>query len=134
MAKGKKKKNEKNRDNAKSTGAEMGKRLREISQNPLVADVVVATLVAAASALKDSKKARQLAANAGDELQKLGQEGADHGKALWQLALDVGRKTVEALAGDESPKRRKAKVQSSKKADSTKRPKTKTRSSKNPKK
>ena len=107
----------------------MGKRLREISQNPLVADVVVATLVAAASALKDSKKAHQLAANAGDELQKLGHEGADRGKALWQLALDVGRKTVEALAGDESPKRRKAKVQGSKKVDSTKRPKTKARSS-----
>jgi hypothetical protein len=135
VAKNKKKKNESKRDNAKSAGAKVSKRLREISRNPLVADVVVATLVSAASALRDSKKAHQLAANAGDELQKFAQEGAERGNALWQLALDVGRKTVAALSDGESPKkRRKAKAQSSKKAVATKRLKPKTRPSKNPKK
>jgi hypothetical protein len=133
VAKNKKKKNESKRDNAKSAGAKMSKRLREISQNPMVADVVAATLVSAASALRDSKKAHQLAANAGDGLQQLAQEGAERGNALWQLALDVGRKTVEALSGDDSPKkRRKAKAQGSKKAVTAKRPKPKTRPRKNP--
>ena len=111
MTKGKKKKNKgKKRDKDQSAGLfspKTMKRLQAISSNPLVADVVAATLVSAASALRDSKKAQQLAANAGNELEELAHRGAQSGNALWQLALDVGRKSLEALAGENGAKPRK---------------------------
>ena len=107
MAKDKKKKK---KVKAASSGAvKVTKRLREISQNPLLADIVAATLVGAAAALKDSKKAQRLAADAGKDLEDLTQKSAQRGNALWQLALDVGRQSLEALAGDDAPKARKAK-------------------------
>lgn len=104
MAKDKKKKKKgKKHDKDQSTGifsAKTAKRLQEISRNPLVADVVAATLIGAAAALKDSKNAHKLASNAGNELEDLAHRGAKSGNALWQLALDVGRKSLEALAGE----------------------------------
>jgi hypothetical protein len=101
VAKDKKKKKKDKKDDGKGVmSGKVGKRLREISENRLVAEVVAAALVGAASALKDSKKARQLAANAGDELEALASRGAKQGNALWQLALDVGQKSLEALTGD----------------------------------
>lgn len=101
VAKDKKKKKKDKKDDSKGVmSGKVGKRLREISENRLVAEVVAAALVGAASALKDSKKARQLAANAGDELEALAARGAKQGNALWQLALDVGQKSLEALTGD----------------------------------
>jgi len=133
VAKNKKKKKASKGDGARSAGTKVAKRLRAISANPMVADIVAATLVAAAAALKDSKKAQQLAAKAGDELQKLADEGAERGSALWKLALDVGRKSVEALAGEDSPKRAKAKAPKNKPV-ATKRPKSKTRTGKTPEK
>jgi phosphoribosyl-dephospho-CoA transferase len=80
------------------------KNLKALTQNPLVADVVAATLVAMASALKDSDKARRLANEAGDELNALAKKGAKQGNAMWDLALDVGRRTLETLAGEDSPR------------------------------
>jgi hypothetical protein len=77
------------------------KKLKTLSDNPIVADVVAAALVAMASALKDSDKARRLANNAGDQLTDLSKKSAKHGNAMWDLALDIGRRTVEALAGEE---------------------------------
>jgi hypothetical protein len=77
------------------------KRLKSLTENPLVADVVAAALVATAAALKDSKKARQLAAQAGDELNALAKEGAERGNAMWQLALDIGRRSLDSLVKDE---------------------------------
>jgi hypothetical protein len=77
------------------------KKLKRLSDNPIVADVVAAALVAMASALKDSDKARRLANDAGDQLTDLSKKNAKHGNAMWDLALDIGRRTVEALAGEE---------------------------------
>jgi hypothetical protein len=110
VAKDKKKKKKDKKDDSKGVmSGKVGKRLREISENRLVAEVVAAALVGAASALKDSKKARQLAANAGDELEALAARGAKQGNALWQLALDVGQKSLEALTGDAPSKSAKPK-------------------------
>lgn len=76
--------------------------LQALSKNPLVADVVAAALVSMAAALKDSDKARRLAQDAGDELSALSKKTAKDGSAMWDLALDIGRRTIETLAGDEA--------------------------------
>ena len=99
MAKDKKKKAGKK--GAKSdVAAKAAKRLKAITSNPLVADIVASALVGAAAALKDAKKARQLAAHAGDELETLAKAGAERGNAMWQLALDIGRRSLESLSSD----------------------------------
>lgn len=85
-------------------------RLKKLTENPLVADVVAAALVSTAAALKDSKTARRLAAQVGDELGDLAKEGADKGSALWQLAIEVGRRSLEALASEAAAAPRKAKA------------------------
>jgi hypothetical protein len=115
MAKGKKKKAGKK--TAKSdVAAKAAKRLKAMTSNPMVADIVASALVGAAAALKDAKKARQLAAHAGDELETLARQGAERGNAMWQLALDIGRRSLESLSSDsKAPKAktaRKAKVAS----------------------
>ena len=74
------------------------RKVKEWTENPVVAHVVAAALVATASALKDSKKAQRLAAEAGDELEKLSKKGAERGNALWQMALEIGRRSLEELA------------------------------------
>ena len=56
--------------------------------------------------MKDSRKAQRLAAEAGDELEKLSKKGAERGNAMWQLALEVGRRSLEELA-DSGKTRRK---------------------------
>ena len=119
VAKDKKKKKKKD-SSASDAAAKVTKRLRDISRNPLVADIVAATLVGAAAALKDSKKAQRLASDAGKDLEDLAQKSAQRGNVLWQLALDVGRQSLEALAGDEAPKARKAKPKPKPKAKAAK--------------
>jgi hypothetical protein len=71
------------------------RKVKEWTENPVVAHVVAAALVATASALKDSKKAQRLAAEAGDELEKLSKKGAERGNALWQMALEIGRRSLK---------------------------------------
>jgi hypothetical protein len=97
-----KKKKKKNKKKADGSIAAVGKGLKSISENPLVADVVAAALVATAAALKDSNKARQLASEAGDDLSKLSKKGAEQGNVMWQLALEIGQRTLETLAGEEA--------------------------------
>lgn len=80
--------------------AKAGATLKTLSKNPMVADVVAAALVATASALKDSKRARQLALDTGDELRKLAKKGSEDGSALWEMALQIGRRSLDALAND----------------------------------
>jgi hypothetical protein len=104
VAKDKKKKDGKK---AKANGGRLvspktAKSLKSLSQNPLVADVVAAALVSMAAALKDSDKARRLANDAGDQLNALSKKSAKQGNAMWDLALDVGRRTLETLAGEEA--------------------------------
>lgn len=81
--------------------------LKSLAQNPLVADVVAAALVATASALKDSDKARRLASEAGDELAKMSKAGSQRGNALWEMALQIGRRSIDALAAGDAPKPKK---------------------------
>ena len=83
------------------------RKVKEWTENPVVAHVVAAALVATASALKDSKKAQRLAAEAGDELEKLSKKGAERGSALWQMALEIGRRSLEELA-ESGPSRGKS--------------------------
>jgi len=97
-----KKKKDKKAKAGKASGAVLTK-LKAVGDNPLVADVVAAALVATAAALKDSNKARALASHASDELTKLSKSGASRGNAMWQLALDIGRRSLEAV-GETKPK------------------------------
>ena len=104
----KKKKNKKDKKPGKSGDGPV-KGLKKLAQNPLVADVVAAALVATASALKDSKRARALASEAGDDIAKLSKAGAERGNALWDMALQIGRRSLETLSGDAAPKRSRSK-------------------------
>ncbi|MEP7129775.1 MAG: hypothetical protein ABI770_01455 [Sphingomicrobium sp.] len=104
MAKDKKKKVAKD----KKSGNKSGGGFKALAKNPLAAEIVASALVATAAALRDSKKARQLAADAGDELSKLSVAGAKRGEALWEMALDIGRRSLEALSSD-TPLKAKAK-------------------------
>lgn len=109
MSKDKKKK--KDKKDKKSNRAALGKApkraaksLQALTHNPLVADVVAAALVSMAAALKDSDKARRLANDAGDQLNALSKKSAKQGGVMWDLALDIGRRTIDALAGEEAGK------------------------------
>ena len=123
MAKEKKKKKDKKAAKAGLSG-KAAKRLKTVSQNPLVADIVAAALVATASALKDTNKARRLASEAGDELAKLSKASAEKGNALWDMALQIGRRSLETLSADVAPKQSKS--------NAPKRPKSKAGSAKKP--
>lgn len=103
----KKKKDKKHKDSGLALGKapkKAAKGLQAITQNPLVADVVAAALISMAAALKDSDKARRIASDAGDELSQLSKKSAKQGSAMWDLALDIGRRTLEALSGEEAAK------------------------------
>jgi hypothetical protein len=118
-------KKKKKKDKKNSAASPIGG-LKSLSQNPLVADVVAAALVATAAAIKDSNKARKLAEVAGDEIEALAKEGAERGNAMWQLALDVGRRALETYAGDSVKPRSsasRAKARASRPAKASKSPK-----------
>lgn len=111
MSKDKKKKNNKKDKKAGNGSAirkvpkKAAKSLQALTENPLVADVVAAALVSMAAALRDSDKARRLANDAGDQLNALSKKSARQGNAMWDLALDVGRRTLETLAGEEAARK-----------------------------
>lgn len=111
VAKDKKKKK---KDKGAGLAAKAGKGLKAMRKNPLVADVVAAALVATVAALKNPKKAQQLAMNAGDELTKLSKAGAKQGSALWEMALQIGRESLEALSNDSPVEATKAKPETRK--------------------
>jgi len=77
---------------------------KKIAQNPMATEVVAATLVAAAAALRDPKKAKALALSAADDLKKAARSGVDGG-ALWQLALDVARKSIDEIGKESGGKK-----------------------------
>ena len=91
-------------------------RATKLAANPAVTEVVAATLVAAAAALRDPKKARALASEAATELGEAARKGAQGG-ALWQLALDVAQRSVDTLrpSAKATKKKKKAKSASKKK-------------------
>ena len=91
---------------AAKTPRKAAKKLQVLSENPLVADVVAAALVSMAAALKDSDKARRLASDAGDQLNALSKNTAKRGNAMWDLALDIGRQALDALASEEKSRKK----------------------------
>jgi hypothetical protein len=103
MAKDKKKKKDKKDASPKpgKVARKAVKKVKALAENPLVADVVAAALVAMASALKDSDKARRLASDAGEQLDAMSKKSAKQGNVMWELALDVGRRALETLATEE---------------------------------
>ena len=92
----------KRKKKGKSGPAKAVKSLKALADNPLVADVVAAALVGMATALKDSEKARRMAGKASDQLNKMSKRSTKQGGAMWDLALNIGRQTLDALA-EESP-------------------------------
>jgi hypothetical protein len=66
----------------------------------MATEVVAATLVAAAAALRNPKKAQALALEAADDLKKAAKSGVDGG-ALWQLALDVARRSIDEIGKED---------------------------------
>lgn len=89
----------------KKSGAGVATNLKALAENPIVADVVAAALVGMAAALKDSEKAKKLASKAGDQLDALSKKNVKKGGAMWDLALNIGRQTLEALAEDAKPRK-----------------------------
>ena len=80
---------------------------RALAANPAVAEIVAASLVAAAAAIKNPKKARDMATAVGTELEKASKQSVDRGNAFWQLALDVAQRSLDALSGDKKPAKAK---------------------------
>ena len=79
---------------------------KKIAKNPMATEIVAATLVAAAAALRDPKKAKALALEAADDLKKAAKSGADGG-ALWKLALDVARRSIDTVGKEDGAKKAK---------------------------
>ena len=104
MAKDKKKKKDGKKDKAAKLDKAVKKasrRAAKIAANPLVAEVVAATLLAAAAAIRNPRKAREIALSAGDELGNAAKGAVGQGNAFWKLAMDVAKRSVDALGGDE---------------------------------
>ena len=106
MSKDKKKK--KDKKHKADSGAALAKTpkkaaqsLQALTQNPIVADVVAAALISMAAALKDSDKARRIATDAGEELSDLTKKSTKQGGVMWDLALEIGRRTLETLSGEQ---------------------------------
>lgn len=72
----------------------------DLAASPVVAEIVAATLVAAAAAIQDPQKARNMASAAGNELKALGKGAAKGEGALWQLAMDIARRSIDAIGQD----------------------------------
>jgi hypothetical protein len=104
VSKDKKKKNGKNSGAIKprKVAKKATRKLKALTENPMVADVVAAALVAMASALKDSEKAKRLANDASDHLNALSKKSSKQGNVMWDLALDIGRRTLETLGEETS--------------------------------
>ena len=116
------KKHKKDGKSAKKGGSKAISNLKALTENPLVADIVASALVATASALKDSKRARALASDAGDEIGRLSKAGAQSGSALWEMALQIGKRSLEALQGEaeaEEPQKTKSSAPAKKAKSST---------------
>ena len=87
--------------------AKVAKGAKKLAKNPATAEVVAATLVAAAAALRNPKRAQALALEATDDIKKAAKSGIDSGEAMWKLALDVARRSIDALGPDNGAKKPK---------------------------
>ena len=84
-------------------------RAAKLAANPIVAEIVAAALIAAAAAVRNPDKARSVAKAAGDELSGAAKTVTRQGGAFWSLAVDIARRSVEALAKDGGGKSAKGK-------------------------
>jgi DeoR/GlpR family transcriptional regulator of sugar metabolism len=112
-------KKDKKKDKPKSAAERVRKKAVKIATNPVVAEVVASTLVAAAAAMRNPKKARAIAEAAADEIESASKQMADRGSALWKLALDVARRSIDTIGGEPEaakPKKKAAKKPAKKKA------------------
>jgi hypothetical protein len=73
------------------------------ASRPEVSEIVAAALVGAAAALRDPNKARQLVASVGEEIEQAAKGAAGQGAAIWQLAMDVAKRSVDALGAVAKP-------------------------------
>ena len=87
--------------------AKVAKGAKKLAKNPAAAEIVAATLVAAAAALRNPKKAQALALSAADDLKRAAKSGVDSGEAMWKLALDVARRSIDALGPEKAAKKPK---------------------------
>jgi hypothetical protein len=87
----------------------------ELASNPAVAEVVAATLVAAAAAMRSPDKARAMAAAAAEELESVGENAKERGSAMWALALDVARRSLESAGNAAAARPKKSKSRKKKK-------------------
>jgi hypothetical protein len=114
---------------AKVTKAVQGARTKaaKIAANPAVAEIVAASLVAAAAAIKNPRKARDIATIVGAELETASKQAVDRGNAFWQLALDIAKRSIDALGIDSGGKKSKAgkKAKAGGKAKAAAKPKAK---------
>ncbi|MEO7654717.1 MAG: hypothetical protein ABIS23_03425 [Sphingomicrobium sp.] len=108
MAKEKKAKKSSAGARKKAKPAKAASSLKAMAANPMVQEVVAAALVATAAALKDTKKARAMAVEAGDQLEDMARDGSEKGKALWALALEVARRAGDILVDKKKAKKKKA--------------------------
>jgi hypothetical protein len=91
------------------TVRKVAKKASRLASNPIVAEVVAATLVAAAAAIRDPKKARAMATAAGEELKSAAEGAKKTGDAWWQLAMDVAARSIDALGGADAKSNKKSK-------------------------
>ncbi|MDL2340652.1 MAG: hypothetical protein QFB89_04915, partial [Pseudomonadota bacterium] len=104
MAKDKKKgKKSKGGKAARTQSPSVAERFKAISENPAVAEFVSSALLATAAALKDASRVRRVASEAGGELSDLVKEGAERGHELWEMALQVGRRSLDNLTDGNGP-------------------------------
>ena len=113
MAKDKKKSKDKKGKKAKPIKVE--KKIRKVTEkaaklaaNPIVAEIASAALLAAAAAVRNPDKAKSVAKAAGDELSAAAKSATKQGSAFWQLAIDIARRSVDALADEGKSKGKKS--------------------------
>ena len=75
-------------------------RAKDLASNPAVAEIVAASLVAAAAAIRNPKKARDMASAVGDQLETASKQSIDRGNNFWQMAIDIARRSIDALGAE----------------------------------
>lgn len=82
-----------------------GKKALKLAEQPAVSETVAAALLAAAAALRDPPATRRAAADAAGVAGEAGQEAIKLGDSLRKLAIDMARRTLDALEpGDSRPR------------------------------
>ena len=83
-----------------------GKSALKFAEQPAVSETVAAALLAAAAALRDPPATKRTAGAAAGAAGEAGQEAIKLGDSLRKLAIDMARRTLDALdSGDSKPRR-----------------------------